>query len=51
MKPTARAWPLLAVAGVASLLLALAVGSVPVSPSQLLATLARVLGNLPMARA
>ena len=40
MKATARAWPLLAVAGVASLLLALAVGSVPVSPSQLLATLA-----------
>ena len=40
MKPTARAWPLLAVAGVASLLLALAVGSVPVSPAQLLATLA-----------
>ena len=40
MKPTARAWPLLAVAGAASLLLALAVGSVPVSPAQLLATLA-----------
>ena len=40
MKATARAWPLLAVAGAASLLLALAVGSVPVSPSQLLATLA-----------
>jgi len=40
MKATTRAWPLLAVAGVASLLLALAVGSVPVSPSQLLATLA-----------
>lgn len=40
MKASARAWPLLAVAGVASLLLALAVGSVPVSPSQLLATLA-----------
>jgi iron complex transport system permease protein len=40
MKATARAWPLLAVAGVASLLLALAVGSVPVSLSQLLATLA-----------
>jgi iron complex transport system permease protein len=39
MKATARAWPLLAVAGAASLLLALAVGSVPVSPSQLLATL------------
>ena len=37
---TARAGPLLAVAGAASLLLALAVGSVPVSPSQLLATLA-----------
>jgi iron complex transport system permease protein len=40
MKATARAWPLLAVAGAASLLLALAVGSVPVSLSQLLATLA-----------
>jgi iron complex transport system permease protein len=40
MKPTARAWPLLAVAGAASLLVALAVGSVPVSLSQLLATLA-----------
>jgi iron complex transport system permease protein len=40
MKPTARAWPLLAFAGAASLLLALAVGSVPVSLSQLLATLA-----------
>ena len=40
MKATARAWPLLAVAAAASLLLALAVGSVPVSPSQLLATLA-----------
>ena len=31
MKPTARAWPLLAVAGAASLRLAHAVGSVPVS--------------------
>jgi iron complex transport system permease protein len=40
MKATARAWPLLAVAGAASLLLALAVGSVPVSLPQLLATLA-----------
>jgi iron complex transport system permease protein len=40
MKATARAWPLLAAAGVASLLLALAVGSVPLSLSQLLATLA-----------
>jgi iron complex transport system permease protein len=40
MRPNARAWPLLAVAGAASLLLALAVGSVPVSPSQLLAALA-----------
>jgi iron complex transport system permease protein len=40
MKATARAWPLLAVAAAASLLLALAVGSVPVSLSQLLATLA-----------
>jgi iron complex transport system permease protein len=40
MKATARAWPLLVVAGAASLLLALAVGSVPVSLSQLLATLA-----------
>jgi iron complex transport system permease protein len=40
MKPTARAWPLPAVAGAARLLHALAVGSVPVSPSQLLATLA-----------
>jgi iron complex transport system permease protein len=39
MRPGARAWPLLAVAGAASLLLALAVGSVPLSPSQLLATL------------
>lgn len=40
MRATARAWPLLAVAGVASLLLALAVGSVPVSFAQLLAALA-----------
>ncbi|MGE5161932.1 MAG: FecCD family ABC transporter permease [Betaproteobacteria bacterium] len=40
MKATARAWPVLAVAGAASLLLALAVGSVPVSLSQLLAALA-----------
>jgi iron complex transport system permease protein len=40
MKAGARAWPLLAFAGAASLLLALAVGSVPVSLSQLLATLA-----------
>lgn len=40
MRATARAWPVLAVAGVASLLLALAVGSVPVSPGQILATLA-----------
>lgn len=39
MKATARAWPLLAAAGAASLLLALAVGSVPVSPAQILATL------------
>lgn len=40
MKATARAWPLLALAGAVSLLLALAVGSVPVSLPQLLATLA-----------
>lgn len=39
MKATARAWPVLAFAGAASLVLALAVGSVPVSPSQILATL------------
>lgn len=39
MRATARAWPLLAVAGVASLLLALAVGSVPVTFAQLLAAL------------
>jgi iron complex transport system permease protein len=39
MKATARAWPVLAVAGAASVLLALAVGSVPVSPGQVLATL------------
>lgn len=39
MRAAARAWPVLALAGAASLLLALAVGSVPVSPAQLLATL------------
>jgi iron complex transport system permease protein len=40
MKASARAWPVLAIAGAASLLLALGVGSVPVSPAQLLAMLA-----------
>jgi iron complex transport system permease protein len=39
MRAAARAWPVLAVAAAASLLLALAVGSVPVSPAQILATL------------
>jgi len=39
MKASARAWPVLAAAGAASVLLALAVGSVPVSPAQILATL------------
>jgi iron complex transport system permease protein len=39
MKASARAWPVLAIAGAASLLLALAVGSVPVGPAQLLAML------------
>jgi iron complex transport system permease protein len=39
MKTSARAWPVLAIAGAASLLLALAVGSVPVGPAQLLAML------------
>ena len=39
MRANGRAWPLLAIAGAMSLLLALAVGSVPVSPAQLLATL------------
>ncbi len=40
MRATARAWPVLAALGAASLLLALAVGSVPVSPAQIFATLA-----------
>jgi iron complex transport system permease protein len=40
MRPAVRAWPLLAIAGMASVLLALAVGSVPVAPAQLLAALA-----------
>jgi iron complex transport system permease protein len=39
MKAATRAWPVLAVAAAASLLLALAVGSVPVSPARILATL------------
>jgi iron complex transport system permease protein len=39
MKTSARAWPVLAIAGAASLLLALAVGSVPVGPAQILAML------------
>jgi len=39
MRSAARAWPVLAVAGVASVLLALAVGSVPLSPPQVLASL------------
>jgi iron complex transport system permease protein len=39
MRPAARAWPLLAVAGVASVVLALTVGSVHVTPGQLLETL------------
>jgi iron complex transport system permease protein len=39
MKASARAWPVLAVAGAASVLLALAVGSVPVGPAQLVAAL------------
>src|SRR5512136_2815786 len=40
MRSAARAWPLLAFAGVASVLLALAVGSVPVSVLQILASIA-----------
>lgn len=40
MKAPARAWPVLAIAGAASLLLALVVGSVPLGPGQLLAMLA-----------
>jgi iron complex transport system permease protein len=39
MKASARAWPVLAIAGAASLLLALSVGSVPVSPAQFFAML------------
>lgn len=39
MRASARAWPVLAFAGVASLLLALAVGSAPVSPLQVVAAL------------
>ena len=39
MKASARAWPVLAIAGAASLLLALGVGSVPVGPAQLVAML------------
>jgi iron complex transport system permease protein len=40
MRAAARTWPVLAIAGAASVLLALAVGSVPLAPEQVLAALA-----------